>query len=188
MKHEIQMPAGVYYIGDLAYVMGDKWNEAVDLMFPDAHGPSVDGKHTLTDGTEFVIFSTAYGDGAYQGTNGEEYGVDSGSIGCIDVTKITDPDVLHDDHKLAELGSVETFDLPWIAFCDGNGDMSFNGIRINTAYEEDYDESDDDYTEDDSDEDNFFGNVDTMDGDHDSAMESVGWGTDEDYGYYGGDD
>ncbi|GEM_PF-6429908 len=25
-----------------------------------------------------------------------------------------------------------------------------------------------------------------MDGDHDSAMASIGWGTDEDYGYYGG--
>jgi hypothetical protein len=27
----------------------------------------------------------------------------------------------------------------------------------------------------------------SMDGDHDSAMESAGWGTDEDYGYYGED-
>lgn len=27
--------------------------------------------------------------------------------------------------------------------------------------------------------------TDTMDGDHDSAMESAGWGTDEDYGHYG---
>jgi hypothetical protein len=26
---------------------------------------------------------------------------------------------------------------------------------------------------------------DSMDGDHDSAMESAGWGTDEDYGYFG---
>lgn len=26
---------------------------------------------------------------------------------------------------------------------------------------------------------------DDMDGDHDSAMASAGWGTDEDYGYYG---
>lgn len=26
---------------------------------------------------------------------------------------------------------------------------------------------------------------DPMDGDHDSAMASAGWGTDEDYGYYG---
>ena len=24
-----------------------------------------------------------------------------------------------------------------------------------------------------------------LDGDHDSAMTSIGWGTDEDYGYYG---
>ena len=29
---------------------------------------------------------------------------------------------------------------------------------------------------------------DSMDGDHDSAMESAGWGTDEDYGYFGGED
>jgi hypothetical protein len=36
----------------------------------------------------------------------------------------------------------------------------------------------DDYNDDDDDE---------MDGDHDSAMTSAGWGTDEDYGYYGGD-
>lgn len=29
---------------------------------------------------------------------------------------------------------------------------------------------------------------DYLDGDHDSAMTSIGWGTDEDYGYFGGDD
>lgn len=28
---------------------------------------------------------------------------------------------------------------------------------------------------------------DSMDGDHDSAMESAGWGVDEDYGYFGED-
>lgn len=29
---------------------------------------------------------------------------------------------------------------------------------------------------------------DSMDGDHDSAMASAGWGTDEDYGHYGPED
>jgi len=29
---------------------------------------------------------------------------------------------------------------------------------------------------------------DSMDGDHDSAMASAGWGTDEDYGHFGPDD
>ena len=34
----------------------------------------------------------------------------------------------------------------------------------------------------------FFDDYDdSMDGDHDSAMESAGWGLDEDYGYYGED-
>lgn len=28
----------------------------------------------------------------------------------------------------------------------------------------------------------------SMDGDHESALASIGWGTDEDYGYYGGDE
>jgi hypothetical protein len=39
-------------------------------------------------------------------------------------------------------------------------------------------------------EDNFWNDNydDSMDGDHDSAMSSCGWGTDEDYGYYGDDD
>ena len=37
------------------------------------------------------------------------------------------------------------------------------------GYEQDYDDYDD-----------------SMDGDFDSAMESAGYGTDEDYGYYGG--
>lgn len=37
-----------------------------------------------------------------------------------------------------------------------------------------------------SDEDNYCDE--SMDGDHDSAMESCGWGTDEDYGYYGDDE
>jgi hypothetical protein len=31
-------------------------------------------------------------------------------------------------------------------------------------------------------------NYDSMDGDHDSAMTSCGWGTDEDYGFYGDDE
>jgi len=38
------------------------------------------------------------------------------------------------------------------------------------------------------DHDDFFDDYDdSMDGDHDSAMESAGWGTDEDYGYFGED-
>jgi hypothetical protein len=56
---------------------------------------------------------------------------------------------------------------PWI------DDESHDGDDVN------YDDYSDFYDEEDYD--------DSMDGDHDSAMESAGWGTDEDYGYYGDD-
>lgn len=51
----------------------------------------------------------------------------------------------------------------------------------------DYDEIDADDLENGWDEvdDGYY--AEDMDGDHDSAMESAGWGTDEDYGYYGED-
>jgi len=44
---------------------------------------------------------------------------------------------------------------------------------------------DDEWYDDIDDYDN--GRYDDMDGDHDSAMRDAGWGTDEDYGYYGED-
>jgi hypothetical protein len=52
-----------------------------------------------------------------------------------------------------------------------------------------YDYSDDFYgDEPEMDDNDFYDDYDdSMDGDHDSAMESAGWGTDEDYGYYGED-
>ena len=46
------------------------------------------------------------------------------------------------------------------------------------------DEGYDDFYDESADYDDYD---DSMDGDHDSAMESAGWGTDEDYGYYGED-
>ena len=39
----------------------------------------------------------------------------------------------------------------------------------------------------DEDDSNYDDYNDFMDGDHDSAMTSCGWGTDEDYGHYGDD-
>jgi hypothetical protein len=56
------------------------------------------------------------------------------------------------------------------------------------SYEDDmdYDDCDNFYDDDCDIYDNGYD--DSMDGDHDSAMTSCGWGTDEDYGYFGEDD
>jgi hypothetical protein len=48
-----------------------------------------------------------------------------------------------------------------------------------TRFDEEFDEDEED-EEDTPNED--------MDGDHDSCMRDIGWGTDEDYGYDGGED
>ena len=59
------------------------------------------------------------------------------------------------------------------------------------SYEDDVNYSDyNDFNEmvEDGADDFWYDNVDdSMDGDHDSAMTSCGWGTDEDYGSYGDD-
>lgn len=54
-----------------------------------------------------------------------------------------------------------------------------------------YDDYNDFYGDLDASEENNYDDVvidESMDGDHDSAMTSCGWGTDEDYGFYGDDE
>jgi hypothetical protein len=81
------------------------------------------------------------------------------------------PDPLYDEENTMSQDSFDRFDemaertiYPWI---DDEG-QEWDVEDVN------YDDHDDFYDE-------------SMDGDHDSAMESAGWGTDEDYGYYGDD-
>lgn len=58
-------------------------------------------------------------------------------------------------------------------------------------YDNSYEDDNMDYHDDTvyDDHDDFYDDYDdSMDGDHDSAMTSCGWGTDEDYGYFGEND
>lgn len=57
---------------------------------------------------------------------------------------------------------------------DENGDVFPEDQERYDALMDEWDEYNDDYD-------------DSMDGDWDSGMSSAGWGTDEDYGYYGED-
>ena len=61
-------------------------------------------------------------------------------------------------------------------FYGENEDYNDYYIEENDAYEDDEDENEDVDSFDDS-----------LDGDHESGLASCGWGTDEDYGYYGDD-
>ncbi len=74
-------PAGRYYIGDLCYVLD--WDEVGEVT------KWRDGEFHLKDGTKFVTYGTAYGDGSYPAVDGytnevvDYCPVDSGTIGLV---------------------------------------------------------------------------------------------------------
>ena len=75
------MKAGTYYVGDLCYVLHERWDEVCELIIEGNR--CLDGEFNLKDGTRFAIYGTAYGDGNYFDQNGKSYDVDAGSIGCV---------------------------------------------------------------------------------------------------------
>jgi hypothetical protein len=116
-------PAGRYVIGDLCYRDQDDWDQMID---------SIDGKvHKLSDGRQYVIMNTAYGDGSYLDQYGNEYWVDSGTIG-----------IMQYDGKLdSRMGRTFDFDGPFQIYKE-NGKLIFGSIIIDTdpVYEDDEDD------------------------------------------------
>lgn len=116
------MPAGRYYIGDLCYVMNDRWIEFCDLT---CSGASVlDGEFTLKDGKRFATYSTMYGDGVYPTNIGANLSVDAGLIGCILVSDITDPEVT--ETKMLRLGTIVEFGTDFVTG-GGRGESGWAG-------------------------------------------------------------
>lgn len=121
------MPAGKYWVGDLCYVMHPQWKECCDLFFPPGQDnwKGAQGVFKLRNGVRFALFSTAYGDGTYEDREGREYPVDAGSIGCIRVEDIADPEAW------MEGGHIIDFDCEFTVGSDGK-ELSFGKVVINT--------------------------------------------------------
>ena len=86
------MRPGTYYVGDLGYVMHPQWKEVCNLMFASGGQGVLDGEFNLANGVRFATYGTRHGDGTYQDEQGRDYPVDSGSIGCIRVEDVYDPE------------------------------------------------------------------------------------------------
>lgn len=132
------MQAGKYYVGDLCYVMTD--NEWEQVCARTIQGQKfVDGEFELDDGRKFAIHSTAWGDGGYQDYYGNEYSVDSGSIGCIKLEDIKAEK--YDD--IERLGNIVEFQTDFVTG-GGRGSDNWDGviqfgrvaIETNPAYED----------------------------------------------------
>lgn len=83
------MPAGLYYVGDLAYVMTDEeWDDFCSITIQG--NECLSGEFIMPDGRRFATYQTMYGDGEYTDQYGNFYGVDAGLIGCIKLSDIDD--------------------------------------------------------------------------------------------------
>ena len=138
------MPAGKYWIGDLCYVMHDKWDSFCNTTI--VGDDVIDGKITLDDGTTVVSLTTAYGDGIYKDQKGHEYPVDAGLIGAIPVDSITDPNA-----NLSN-GRIVNFMTDWNFYKNYQGLLTFGNVEINTGDEEEDDDYYDNYYDDEDDE------------------------------------
>ena len=154
MKTIAKMPAGTYYLGDLCYVMGDRWDDVCEKTI-DGHNV-LTGRFVLDDGVEFAILNTKYGDGFYSSNIiGNDFPVDSGSIGVVKLEYIEKTQKEIDDEGL---GRIVVFGEEF-GIADNEGTLCFGDIRIYTnddSEEEDcvndddglfvyYDEMDDDF-------------------------------------------
>lgn len=94
---EVALPAGTYFVGDPCYLFsGDRWDRflaSVDsVVTGDCAGPAgidEDGNpipfNPRDDTPQAMVFTTAYGDGVYAGSNGRAYSVDSGLLAAVPV-------------------------------------------------------------------------------------------------------
>lgn len=117
-------PAGIYYIGDFCYILKDQDYQKIVCSF-EYDEQAYQYKKFL-----FCFNGTTYGDGLYQDQYGNKYGVDSGTIGIINITTKT---MLKEANKLVKdkLANVVTFDKPFHVSCC-NGLFEFGNIVIDT--------------------------------------------------------
>ena len=116
------MQAGKYYVGDLCYVMDDdEWEQVCARTIQGSK--FADGEFELNDGRKFAIYGTSWGDGGYHDYYGNEYSVDSGSIGCIKVEDIKVEK--YDD--IERLGAIVEFETDFVTD-GGRGTKGWNGI------------------------------------------------------------
>lgn len=125
------MPAGKWWIGDLCYVLHAEWDEYCDITIKET---CLEGEFVLADGRRFATYSTAYGDGTYDGIS-----VDSGTIGCI---LLSDIDLTNPENCIT-LGRVVEFNKPFTTSALG-GAIRFGDVSIDTGSDSYYEDDEDD--------------------------------------------
>lgn len=129
------MVSGLYYVGDLCYVLKNQWEEVCGITI--VKQQCLEGQFVLpSKGVVFAMYGTAYGDGEYKDTTGRSYCVDSGSIGCIPLSAC---DMTEEQIREEGLGQVLAFGERFNTYSDGST-IHFGTVSIDTGYTEEEDE------------------------------------------------
>jgi hypothetical protein len=108
-----QLPGGVYWIGDLSYVLDD-FSEGLARL---------EGVHATKDGHPLAIYDTG-GDGYFDDNDGDDYGSDSSNIGCIPI---------HAIDKVSDLGHFVRFHSPFTCrWIEEGGFICLGDLAIKT--------------------------------------------------------
>lgn len=125
------IPAGTYYVGDPCYAFShgtDSWDKLL------TESDFFEGKPVLQfKGDQYVGgFSTMYGDGQYNG-----FPVDAGLIGFVHESLIEDDSTFR---QSPDCGKLVTFDAPWVAYAESDGNIVIGHIHIFTGDNDDLDD------------------------------------------------
>lgn len=101
-KSKAILPVGTYYIGDLCYALDDD-------LYENVFGPSYDAGLFISNlnPTHVFMMESTGGDGFFNGSDGKEYPVDSGTIGIASQAVLTKKKT-----RFTEYGSLYTFKSP----------------------------------------------------------------------------
>lgn len=126
----ITIPEGTYYVGDVCYAFTDqdRWMntlEATCYFSAEYEGEKWDGRPLKLDNGLVWAKSTAHGDGGYMGSDGFEYGVDTGLLGIISAD-------IAQDSALYAMKKIEVTKSNNDIHYDGEGNFNICGIEINT--------------------------------------------------------
>lgn len=126
---------GTYFIGDLSYVLPDKvWQRLIEH--------TEDGFFEVK-GVSGFYDSTCYGDGRYYDQYGNEYPVDTGTIGIVPVSLCLKKQLNWATKENA--GKIENFTSPFTPNRSGSGTFTFGHITIVTDDSDEQEERDDSY-------------------------------------------
>ena len=115
--------SGKYYVGDLCCVINRSWEELYSLL----RKKPIGGEFTLSNKIKVGLFFTKLGDGYYCDGEGNDYKVESGTIGCVLISDI----LINETPNIAN-GAViyfkENFDID-----DSEGVLVFGEVEIDTG-------------------------------------------------------